>query len=80
MPPDGWQDLVEEAWDSLSRVSGYEIVHRSPGEQVALLVESLAEALFEHLDLEEREILLLVARHVMTVGSRPWTRSATERP
>lgn len=34
------------------------------GEQVAQLVEGLATALFEHLDLEEREILPLVARHI----------------
>lgn len=34
------------------------------GEQLAQLVEDLAAALFEHLDLEEREILPLVARHV----------------
>ena len=34
------------------------------GEQLAQLVEDLATALFEHLDLEEREILPLVARHV----------------
>lgn len=34
------------------------------GEQLAQLVEGLAAALFEHLDLEEREILPLVARHI----------------
>ena len=34
------------------------------GQQLAHLVEALAAALFEHLDLEEREILPLVARHV----------------
>lgn len=34
------------------------------GEQLAHLVDELAAALFEHLDLEEREILPLVARHL----------------
>jgi hemerythrin-like domain-containing protein len=34
------------------------------GEQLAQLVEDLAGALLEHLDLEEREILPLVARHI----------------
>ena len=34
------------------------------GEQLARTVEQLASALFEHLDLEEREILPLVSRHV----------------
>jgi hypothetical protein len=34
------------------------------GEQLARLVEQFAEALLEHLDLEEREILPLVARHI----------------
>lgn len=34
------------------------------GEQLAQLVERFAEELFEHLDLEEREILPLVSRHI----------------
>ena len=34
------------------------------GEQLARLVEAFREALFEHLDLEEREILPLASRHV----------------
>ena len=34
------------------------------GEQLARLVEQFAEALVEHLDLEEREILPLVSRHL----------------
>lgn len=34
------------------------------GEQLAQLVEGMAAALFEHLDLEEREILPLVAQHI----------------
>ncbi|MFF0816771.1 hemerythrin domain-containing protein [Rhodococcus sp. NPDC003318] len=34
------------------------------GEQLAQLVEDLATALFEHLDLEERQILPLVSRHI----------------
>jgi hypothetical protein len=34
------------------------------GEQLARVVEQLAEALLEHLDLEEREILPLVSRHI----------------
>jgi hypothetical protein len=35
-----------------------------PGEQLARTVEAFAEALFEHLDLEEREILPLVTAHI----------------
>ena len=34
------------------------------GEQLARVVEQFAEALFEHLDVEEREILPLVSRHI----------------
>ncbi|WP_345342614.1 hemerythrin domain-containing protein [Rhodococcus olei] len=34
------------------------------GEQLAQLVDDLAAALFEHLELEEREILPLVSRHI----------------
>ena len=34
------------------------------GEQLAQLVERFAGALFEHLDLEEREILPLVSKHI----------------
>ena len=34
------------------------------GEQLAQLVEQFAESLLEHLDLEEREILPLVTRHI----------------
>jgi hypothetical protein len=37
---------------------------RLRGEQLARTVEQFAEALFEHLDLEEREILPLVSRHI----------------
>jgi hypothetical protein len=34
------------------------------GEQLARVIEQFAQALFEHLDLEEREILPLVSRHI----------------
>jgi Hemerythrin HHE cation binding domain len=37
---------------------------RAAGEQLATLIDDFTAALFEHLDLEEREIVPLIARHV----------------
>ncbi len=45
-----------EAWERMPSVIA--------GEQLARVVEQFAEALLEHLDLEEREILPLVSRHL----------------
>ncbi len=47
--------LVEEWRSNASAVRG---------EQLARVLEQFAKALFEHLDLEEREILPLVSRHI----------------
>ena len=44
---------------------------KAEGEQLARLIEQFTAALAEHLDLEEREILPLAARH-LTVGE--WTQ------
>ena len=38
------------------------------GEQLARVLEQFARALFEHLDLEEREILPLVSRYITVEG------------
>jgi hypothetical protein len=69
-------DLVETMVTQHARVDGYarqvepvlEEWRASAttvrGEQLARLLEDFAEALCEHLDLEERELLPLIARHV----------------
>jgi hypothetical protein len=57
---------VEEYADQLDQLTEAWAADPSAvcGEQLARLVEQLAVALFEHLDLEEREILPLVSRHI----------------
>jgi hemerythrin-like domain-containing protein len=57
---------VDEYADQLGPLLDAWKAHPSPlgGEQLARIVEQFAQALLEHLDLEEREILPLVSRHI----------------
>ncbi|WP_062464718.1 hemerythrin domain-containing protein [Demequina soli] len=48
------------------------------GERLAMLVEGFSTALFEHLDLEEREILPLAYRHVTDAEWRQMGQHGTE--
>jgi hemerythrin-like domain-containing protein len=57
---------VDEYVDQVGPLVDEWLANPSPvrGEQLAQLLARFADALFEHLDLEEREILPLVSRHV----------------
>ncbi|WP_062386617.1 hemerythrin domain-containing protein [Demequina iriomotensis] len=58
------------AWEGRAQVED--------GERLAALVEAFSAALFEHLDLEEREILPLAYRHVTDAEWRQMGQHGTE--